>query len=179
MSKTKTLFIPIALVTLISIVIPVMLFFFIYNKKNSIDEITIKIKEEQGKTLQVQKMLSVLSQTKQFRETVSQYLLSDNTIVDFIETVESIGKETGVVVTISGLVADDSTNAPVGTINKVKARIDGKGKWVDILKFATLIESMPYKVSLSNISLRQDGMTEKSKTPSWNISFQIEILKIK
>lgn len=178
-ARLKTLFITIVALLLVSVVLLSSELFWIYKNKTAIHENILNVQNAENKNAQAKRVSTILQQSDEPVFILRSYLVPEADIVGVVEMMEKIGEKTGVSIAISSLSADDSTGLPVGTVNKIKARIDGKGEWNDILVFLTLLESMPHKVALSNISLRRIEGTEKGKLPQWNISLQVEILKIK
>ncbi len=178
-TKLKTLLISVSVLLLISVITLFVLLFLTKKNKAATIVSVQEIQQEEIRAAQAQKISNVLDRVKEPVATLKSYLVPDSEIADVAETIERLGARAKVDVSISSLAADDSTNLPVGSINKIKARIDGRGEWKNILAFITLLESMPRKTALYNVSIRRVEGAEKAKIPMWNLSLQIEILKIK
>mgnify|MGYP000520554281 FL=1 len=179
MSTIKTAIIITSIISIIGLVVLGTIFIFIEKNVEATQSVQRDIQIRETASTQIQRTKKQLDSIGADKDFLFAHILPDSDIVKIIEAIEAIGKDTNVNVTISNLVADDSTNAPVGTINKVKARVDGRGSWKDVLGLIDRVEALPYKINISNISLKQEGALEKTKAQAWNTSFQIEILKIK
>ncbi|MBP9701765.1 MAG: type 4a pilus biogenesis protein PilO [Candidatus Pacebacteria bacterium] len=178
-TKLKTLLISVSVLLLISVVTLFTLLFLINKNKAATIVSAQKIQQEEMRAAQAQRISNVLDRVKEPVATLKNYLVPDAEIADVAEAIERLGTRASIDVTISSLAADDSTNLPIGSINKIKARIDGRGEWKNILAFITLLESMPRKVAIYNVSIRRVEASEEARVPIWNLSLQIEILKIK
>ena len=178
-AKLKTLLISISTLLVVGIAVLITSVFLIYKNQAAIHESNQKIHEEENRTTQAKKVSAALERSSVPVKLLKSFLVPDGEIVEVVKTLEGVGTKTGVDVTISALSAEDSSTLPIGSINKIKARIDGKGTWGSVLKFLTLLESLPHKIFISNISIRRVEDVESGKAPTWNISLQVEILKIK
>lgn len=179
MKKLQTFLIIISALSVVGISLLIFILISIHNNRQAAAELAKKIEEQNLQTNQAENILSLLERTKESQAFLNSYFISDGDIVKAIETIENTGDKADFPVTISGLSADDSSNLPIGTINKVKARLDGKGSWKGALTFLSALEALPYKMSLSNISLKREGSGDKTSSPLWTVSLQIELLKIK
>jgi len=178
-TKLKTVLIAVISLLVIGVAIIAAILFLISKNEAVSSENQKLMYQEEERTNQAKKVVSLLERTQEAKELLVSQLVPDADIVQAINTIEKTAVRSGVSVEISSLVADDSTNQPVGTINKIKTRVDASGSWDNVLTFATLMESLPFKISITNVSLRQNKDQDKAKKPVWNISLQIEILKIK
>lgn len=178
-SKFKILITLISAIFLSSVVVSV--FIYIQTSKNITEtsQNIKEIKEQESRDSQAKSLESLVERTEDTVDTLKKYLLPDSDIVHLVEVLESLGRETKTSVNITALEAEDSSSLDYGAINKVKAHIEVSGSWDGVLAFMTFVESLPYKSTISNVTLRKSEISEKQKNSNWGLSFNIDILKIK
>lgn len=105
--------------------------------------------------------------------------------VAFIENIESLARKNNLKIVIESLnlVSDPKAeSSPVATLN-IKANIEGL--WSDMYLFVSEIESLPVKVKVSKISLKNKDEIPADKTKmaglgkEWRGSFEISVLEYK
>lgn len=101
-----------------------------------------------------------------------QYFVPTNKIVQFIEDIEAFKDVTGATTTISSLEADKLDSALPGTTGSLKARITAEGSWATAMRTIELVETLPYKISVSDLRL---SSSEVEKTKKWQVSFNIVV----
>ncbi len=153
-------------------------FVFVFLKTETyiekIAELSVGVRDQDIRSTQAQKLVSILKHTTDTQNALKAFIVTESSIVEVIEKLESLGTRTGVSVNISSLSADDT-----GVLGRVRGRVETRGTWSSVLTYMNAIESLPYKISISNISLKRDPSTEKGKVPTWGMTFSIELLKIK
>ncbi len=115
--------------------------------------------------------------------------VQSNRIVDFIESVEALGKESGGKVSLSSLDADNLDLSPPGTGGTVRVHITAQGSWQSVMHALALAETLPYKVSINNFhadvssdSQNQVAVEKNSNNAAgkdaprqnWNLSFDLK-----
>lgn len=176
--RIKTISIGVVTITLISFVVLIFLRIQIDKNMSEVNRLTVENQNEMNRNLQAEKLISFINKTEDSRNSLTNFIVQDANVVQVIEEIEKIGTRTKTEIIISSLTAEDSTNLAPRSINKIKARVDIKGEWSNAVAALTLLESLPYKSSISNISLRTDKDSDAGKK-QWSFSLQIEILKIK
>ncbi len=117
---------------------------------------------------------------------LQDFFISPDEEVVFIETIESLGPESGSSVTITSIDSDKFENAVPGTKGKLKAKVSATGSWSSVMRMLSLAEVTPYEVSINNIRLDQystsmndvDSKTKKASKDEWKLSFDIEVLMV-
>ncbi len=142
------------------------------NYSKSLQEIALVDTKKQ----QIKDIAKMHEDTLKARERLSTFVLTDDKLINFIEFVESIGNRSSTDTTISSIKNDDLSSAEKGTFGHLKARIDIKGSWTNIMRALVLIENLPYSLSLNNIDL---NFNKADKNPQWNVRLDIEVLTIK
>ena len=128
-----------------------------------------------------QSFLQTYNLTAQKWASLSNYFVEPGRIVNFIESVEDLGKESGSKVTIATIDADNLDNAKVGTEGSLRTHIVTQGTWTEVMRALSLAEVMPYKLSINNV--RADSSTEKMSDATkanpakviWSLSFDMVV----
>lgn len=99
--------------------------------------------------------------------------LPEKEIISFIESIEQLGLDQNVIVTIKAVdVADsvaESTNSTYGTFS---ATFTVSGAWVDVSDFIRIIETLPYYARISSLDL--DSTTTKQGV-TWNAAIALSV----
>jgi hypothetical protein len=103
---------------------------------------------------------------------INSSIVSKEGEVQFIETLESLAKRTGLGIEINSLVFDANSTSNSVDILKVKAQTNGS--WIDSYKFIKLLESMPFKIKINKLNLIHI-LSENN----WQTTFEIDVLKYK
>lgn len=174
---------------LCSVLIAVIGYWFVYRNiikqaetySSGLENISLENEKKQH----INEVAKVYIDTLEDRNKLSNYLLNDDKIVGLIEAIESIGVNSSSVVSISGINNEDLSSAEKGTFGHLKARIDAKGSWTNIMRTLIMIENLPYSLSINNLTLSfeknasSDPKIKSVKNDSWSMSFNITVLTIK
>lgn len=93
--------------------------------------------------------------------------------VQFIETVESLARGQGLKVTVQGLKVEEH---PTQKERFENLRVDlvVEGSWAAVYKMQSILEAMPYKLTLPSVSLQKSG-----ESSGWQGKFTLVVLKHK
>jgi Tfp pilus assembly protein PilO len=128
-----------------------------------------------------------LEENKENVAMLDTYFVDRGGAPNFIEQVEDLGRDAGVFLTI-GLVDVEADSANKNDYKELlKLRVEASGKWQNVLTFLSMIENLPYKVSLDQFSLSVDGVrsalffgNENKETDiTWKGYFEFSVLKLK
>ncbi len=103
--------------------------------------------------------------TESDRAKLSTYFITEDDVLGFITSIESIEKTSSTTVVISSISNDRSNN-------HIKANIDIKGGWINIRKALSLIENLPYSINIDSMNLNYDST-------KWNMVLSIRALSTK
>lgn len=142
-------------------------------------------------------LVELYNNSEKDRQNINSIIISEDKIVDFIEAVENIGKQSGTDITISSINKEnkDSKDTKLKNFNignTITAKIDAKGSFASIMKSLVLLENIPYQVYLNNVVITTDvsdnvgngdivvSTKKKIATNSkWSMSLQIKALSTK
>lgn len=120
-------------------------------------------------------LIGISDATAAARAKLSEYFISADSAVDFIQEVESIGPASGTKIVISSIVADAADKANPGKIGRVAARVAVTGSWSAVMKALELFETLPYLSTVNQVSLSTSVITgEKvSSARVWQLSLEV------
>lgn len=138
------------------------------------------VRKEETYKMQGQSLRNVHDITESDRAKLGTFFVADDKKVSFIETLESLGENTGSKVTLSSIVADDLATSKPGTLGKVSIHVDVQGTWSSVMRTLLLAENLPYKVLVSGVRLDASGApNEKNSRQEWHASFVLDTVSIR
>ena len=143
---------------------------------------------EKEKTLRAAKIS--LEKNKQFIEKIDTYFVPKDGVVGFIQELETIGKQTGVSLTIGGVTAESDQRTKDDFKETLRIRLETSGSWEKTFYFLSVLESLPYRAQVEQIALSLYGASDKllfgtetkrvrGKDEVWKGVFEITVLKLK
>ncbi len=142
-----------------------------FDKK--LDDSSLALKAEIGKITNLKDVSLMLNETKDKRDYVSSLFVDKDSIIDFLDLLESIGKQTGATVSVIS-VADEEK---VGFVGGNRIRLEVKGSWGQVFKSLYALDHMPATFFLRNVSLTEEESDEKFKKGFWQADVDAVILK--
>ncbi len=112
---------------------------------------------------------------------LQDFFVHSDKVVDFIEVIESLSSQSKSTVTISSIDADNLDNAAVGKEGLIRVKINAKGSWVSVMRALSLVEVLPYKMSINNVRLNvvnNDSGNTKDAQKTWELNFDLQVAMI-
>lgn len=119
--------------------------------------LTQQLNQEESAHGGVTSLKYLLNETESDRKTLDTFFVDSSEVVDFIQRVESLGKDTHATVSIK-----DLREQPEGLVFS----IDVSGSFAGVMHLVTLIEHLPYNLSFQQVSL--DRVVEEKGAVSWH-----------
>lgn len=174
------------LVFLVSAASYVLLYRAVVSQARQSSQILAEVTLESNKKLHEQELTATYADTLNDRTRVTSFVVSEEKIVPFIESIEKIGTDSGTDLEISAI-GTEKTSAQDGGFGHIAAHIDVKGSWTNIMRALLLIENMPYSAVINNVRFVASDSVEtvqvKKGTPQkirqWGLSLDIRILTSK
>lgn len=116
-------------------------------------------------------LVRVVNDTKQEREELDSYVLSDEGVIDFLTLIESVAKEQGVELKTSNLTEQDGG----ATFERVGALVTVAGTYESIAQTLAIFESLPYQSGITSIVLTKDADSENG----WAAQIELAVTKFK
>ena len=125
-----------------------------------------------------QTFLNTYNDTAADRARLSGFFIPANRVVTFIEVVENLSQQSGAKVSLVSVNADNLDGLPSGTQGIVRASVSAIGSWSSVMRALKLAESLPYKISVSNVNLATSGggsSSTKAETRIWSVNFDLVV----
>lgn len=105
----------------------------------------------------------VIADTASVRKELDGYFIAKEGVVDFIQRVEKMGAEAGVTLTFSTI------DTPVGggvpsSLDRLVLRLSSTGSWQQGIHFLTLMESLPYALSVTGARMTKQSSLQWQAT---------------
>lgn len=132
----------------------------------------------------------IIKSTEADRNKISSYVVKKDGLVDFIKLIEGMATASGVEVSIKTVeesaVASQASSSPKVSVT---LPLSTTGTWENTAMFLALLESMPYKTTLTKVNTKKMDLAETAdqKTrnrfskanPGWRTEFEFAVLKFK
>lgn len=135
----------------------------VLKQKENYLKVSKEVETERGKQQYENELMQVYKDTAIDRAKLPNFFVSESKVLNFIKTIESIGPSSKTEIRISSIVKDAL---------KVRTHIDIKGGWINVMLALTLIENLPYSISLENVSLF-------NRDKKWEMTFDLSVLTTK
>lgn len=136
-------------------------------------EASLTVADIEAQTIREAKLAALkrtVSDTDEIRENLDKYIVDAQGEVDFIQFVENLGEEAGSGVQIQSVSENNFSNDD--RFQWLSMSLSFSGTWREAITFLALIESIPYKTELSDISLTKSGSF-------WNERIVLKVIKDK
>lgn len=130
---------------------------------------TKEVESQNNKKQYEKKLLGIFDISVNKRQKIESLLVHEDKVVNFIEEVETVGVNSKTALELSSIENSDG---------KIKAKVEVKGSWANVITALMLLENLPFGSSIGNIALMV-GDTTTVKNPLWGLSLDIEALTIK
>lgn len=161
------------------------LFTKVKNTEKTASENLAQIEFDFKKNKSLTSVKNLMKDTKKEREQLSRFFVEPNGAVDFIESIESFVKITGVKTEIETVSVEFLKNKKTSNFEKFRISLKTEGSWNDTIHFLNLLETLPYQTSFDNIKLDQVsnessyGDKENKERFYWRGAFGFSVLKMK
>ncbi len=170
-THTKNLLLFMILATLIGGALYSILFWQIRSKNELSSKLVNDIDLGEQKDSRLSSLRKIVADTKEVREKLQTFLLSPDQTVGFIESIETLGKNSGLTIKTS----DVSTLPTADSFPLLQLKVETSGSWENTVYFLKRLEDQPYNIQIKDMSLTQttsDAVSEKGKVIStktvWN-----------
>jgi Tfp pilus assembly protein PilO len=147
------------------------LLIFVYKletQKAAYREVRIHDAEETARRASFATLTETFDRTETARETLAAHILTDAQVVDFLGLIETLGRETGVLLSTDSL----TTAVAADRFEWLTASISVEGSYASVLRTLELLETLPYEARIEQVSLGQEAN-------GWRGTFNIRVLKFK
>lgn len=164
--------------------------FYLFMNINNVDkEVSLRlnqIESEVKKDESLRSIKNLMNDTKEDRGQIERLFVQPNGTVDFIETVELLGRTADVKIEVESVGVSAFKNKTASSTTELfNLSFKTEGSWQNTMHLLSLLDNMPYKISFENVNLSKISGSSgsdknKEENPSyWNGSFNFTVLKIK
>lgn len=177
---TKQILAFIIILTTASIVFYILFFNTIKNKNKEISLILNVTDTAIQREIKLKSVDEIIKDTEYERKKLDTYFVADDSIVDFIEDIEELGRYVGIDIEIASVNIDNDLKTEDAISEILNLNIETKGKWEDIFYFLSLIEKMPFKIDIEKADLYIVYEDDKKNVSTiWKGFFNINVIKLK
>ena len=113
-----------------------------------------------------EKDLSLLyADTLSSRSRLSSFIVSVDKITEFIEAIEKIGPNSSTDVSLSSINVPDFSLDTKSSMAYTTLHLEVRGTWSNIIRALTIVENMPYVLSLKHMRLSTSEVSQTGKAP--------------
>ncbi len=193
--KTKKILIASAIAALVAFVLLGSFFWVIKTQNETIAVLASEANQSSTKDEAVRSIKVSLERNKDALRSVDSFFISKDGVVDFINSLDKLGKQYGVTLNIGEVTSEVDLKIKDDFKETLKLRLDASGSWSSVMKFLTALENLPYRIKVDQVSLGLSSASDKllfanaSSTASevrksgsaeeWKGSYTISILKLR
>lgn len=149
--------------------------FLVVKKNQSLINLKNQIVEENAKISDLQSLKIMIEDTKDERSYISSLFVDKESVIDFIESIESLGSVSGSDVKV--ILVDENVKSETAK-NQINVRFEAKGNWASVLKLIALLDHMPMALSVNGLEMSFEEEEVGNKVLSlWTVTFEISIYK--
>jgi len=175
-SKSRNMLIVAAVLNAIVFGIFLFTFFTIKAKNERISSLTNETEQYLERDTMLRSIQGVLADTKDDLSLINSYFVSQDGAVDFIETVESVGRQSGIAVSIGSVSVQGGEEESQSVGEMLKLGVKTEGSWKNSIYFLELVESIPFKTHLEKASF----LTKKGdRSGVWKGEVEFSVFKLK
>ena len=175
MTKTTRFFFLYTLYFVLALGAYIFFYLHINNKAEAVAETQIRIAQLGKQNSQMQNLEHVIRDTKAGREQIGNYFVDSEKIIEFLETVESLGGVANVDVDVKSITEEETK---IATVKELNLTIDFTGEWREVHHFLVLLESAPVKMTLDRLTLGERPENEEGIIV-WRGNVSLRVLQLK
>ncbi len=161
---TKTLIVLLGLISLALAGLIFIGFTYIKNKSISTSDTVRKVEESSNNSILAQSINSSGNSSANEIDKLDNLALSQEKLVNFIETLEGLGRNMNVSVKIVSVNSEPGKGED--SPDKIYFKIEALGNWSGTMQFLHAIESLPYRTMINNSNLSLTNGSESAATAS-------------
>lgn len=174
--KTKQLLIFYGLGVLIISSVYGFLLFHIHAKSVSAAAFLSQAEQLRGQNNQLTDLNTVLRDIEVDQEKLNSYFVDGDSLVNFIERIEQLGKDSGATVEVRSL-NEEATNDK--SIQTLVFNLTVKGNWNDVYYFLALVQNLPVKATFDRIQMSHSGIESEDAAPDeWRAVINMKVLEL-
>ncbi len=137
--------------------------YFIKGADSAVRSAIEKADEQIGIDSRARSIVYLQNNSVEELKVVDQAILTKGELVTFVENLEKMGRDRGLLVTISSIVKEGN-KVSTSTPEVVRIAVEATGPWDDSLHFINLLENLPYKIGIDKVDFVGDENGWRSNT---------------
>lgn len=159
-------------------------FFFlkIRTQTNRISDLTSEVGVDIDRDKNLRTTKAMLDENEVAISQLDSYFVKSDGVVDFINSLESMGNKNGVSINISSVSVESDVKAKATLYETLRLKIEISGTWANVTNFIAILENLPYGVNISQVSLVSvpSALSDSGKgSVSWRGAVDFGVLKLK
>lgn len=183
-SKTAILFI-ISITTFVIVAgIYYLVFTDIVNTKESAVTLADSLSKEKLKRRELEIIRQNIKSTLNDNNRLASIFVPYEGVVDFIQLLESLGKDSGLEISTDRVESIDSEELRASNKEIISISLKTEGSWRSTERFLNYLENLPYKISIHSVSFTHEDSGDSefdSKTGArglfWKGSIELKVFK--
>ncbi len=159
-SKTRTFLMVYTLYLVIAIAVYASFYFYINNKETNTVEIAVQIEQLKKQNNQMHNLIAMVRDTEEGRERISSFFVDSDRIIEFLETIESLGDNAGVEINVRSI---NENNTDTEDVKELELNVDFVGSWAEVHHFLILLESIPVKMVVERLTFNELSENEEGE----------------
>jgi len=144
----------------------------VVEQKSVFAERNIEYAQEKSHQKALETLAHTLDDTKSARESLNTRILKDDSVIDLLALIESIGKEQGIELSTNSLSVQ-----PIDDIfETLVINVSVKGPYDSVIYMLKLLEHIPYQASVEKVQVGKEGEVSNAV---WNGQFEVKVTKFK
>jgi hypothetical protein len=170
--------------SLITIVSVGLLYVYMYNTVGTSARRAIvaesAVRSQQTSVLQQKNTENMYNETVGDRAKLDKLFIVDTEAVNFIESLERIGIQSGAKIELSSVAADDTNTLKPGATAYIKGHVSATGQWGNVMRALMLAEVLPYQSKIDGVHLNTSSVSdEKIPKNVWHTEFEVSAPLVK
>jgi Tfp pilus assembly protein PilO len=192
LSRTKKILIVCILLNVLVFGAYAFLYIDIKSKNVRVSELLTEAENDMQKDASLRAIKTSLNENKEFISQIDSYFVPKNGVPDFIDTLEKLGKESEIALSIGSVSVEEGKNKN-DFKDALHLHVDTIGSWQNIYYFLSVLESLPYRIQFDQVSVTLSaasesilfgvgpvsGARQKSANESWKGTFDIIVYKLR
>lgn len=171
--RTKTISIISTVIFLGSAIVFGGLLYAVSVRQMSLQELAREQSVAEAKRNQLTALADLVENTKEDRETLTSYVVAENSVIDFLSLIEETARGQGLAIETQSLNVRPLNEDEIFELLTLTARVEGPLDGV--LQMGALFESLPYQVTVSSVTFENVGRNNTGT--AWKGIFNIEVTK--
>lgn len=180
MSKTNKIFVFLILCNLVLVAGLGSAFWYLKEKNSEISTWKNEVKVFKDRASKVRSISQLLEETRSEREVIDSFFVSDERVVSFIENLEALARQRGLVVSTDSIQVQDIEKSNLK--QNLQVQLNTIGNWNNTFHFFKQVENLPVGLKVDSVSLNKNTvLSQEADTVSheWRMSLRLSVSKIK